>query len=118
MQFAVISWQIKEKETIIRESFDRDGLLKDIKGLLEEEIDMWYFGLIKKGWDRFARQVMQEKEQIHKALGKNLEGLWVDEKMVGLKEYHIPIPNDDINEKEVDENINTDNECPSCGYKW
>jgi len=29
----------KEKETIIREPFDRDGLLKDIKGLLEEEIN-------------------------------------------------------------------------------
>ena len=55
--------------------------LKDVK-FLEEEIDMWYFQLIKKGWDRFARQVMQEKEQIHKALGKNLEGLWVTEKMV------------------------------------
>lgn len=24
----------------------------------------------------------------------------------------------DINEKELDENINTEKECPSCGYKW
>jgi len=23
-----------------------------------------------------------------------------------------------INEKEVDENIETKNECPKCGYKW
>lgn len=74
-----ISGSINEKgEPVEPLSYDP---LKDVK-FLEEEIDMWYFGLIKKGWDRFARQVMQEKEQINKALGKNLEGLWVDEKMV------------------------------------
>ncbi|GAF68304.1 unnamed protein product, partial [marine sediment metagenome] len=24
----------------------------------------------------------------------------------------------DINEKEYDENLETENECPKCGYKW
>ena len=46
----------------------------DIK-FLEEELDMWYLGILKKGWEKFARQVMQEKKPIHKALGKQLSGL-------------------------------------------
>ena len=31
-----------------------------------------------------------------------------------MTEFHV----EDINEKEVDENIETENECPKCGYKW
>ncbi|MEA3429779.1 MAG: redox-regulated ATPase YchF [Nanoarchaeota archaeon] len=49
---------------------------------LEEELDMWYLGIIKKGWVKFARQIMQEKSQVGRALGKQLSGLGVDEKMV------------------------------------
>jgi hypothetical protein len=49
---------------------------------LEEEIDLWYLGLIKKGWERFARRIVQEKTALHKALGRNLEGLGVTENMV------------------------------------
>ena len=74
-----ISGSINEKgEPVEALSYDP---LKDVR-FLEEEIDMWYFGLIKKGWERFARRVMQEKEEIHKALGRNLEGLGVTEDMV------------------------------------
>ncbi|MBW3015060.1 redox-regulated ATPase YchF [Candidatus Woesearchaeota archaeon] len=50
---------------------------------LEEELDMWYLGILKKGWEKFARQVMQEKSEIHKALAKQLSGLGVNEEMVG-----------------------------------
>jgi ribosome-binding ATPase YchF (GTP1/OBG family) len=49
---------------------------------LEEEIDLWYLGLIKKGWERFARRIVQEKTALHKTLGRHLEGLGVTEKMV------------------------------------
>jgi len=49
---------------------------------LEEELDMWYLGILKKGWEKFARQIMQEKSQLHKALGKQLSGLKVTEEMV------------------------------------
>ncbi len=73
-----VSGSINEKgEEVPALSYDP---AKDIR-FLEEEIDMWYFGLIKKGWERFARRVMQEKTMLHKALGKNLEGLGVTEKM-------------------------------------
>ncbi len=52
----------------------------DVK-FLEEELDFWYLGIIKKGWEKFARTVMQEKGEIHKALGKQLSGLKVTEQM-------------------------------------
>lgn len=55
--------------------------LNDVK-FLEEELDYWYLDILKKGWDKFARTVMQEHKEIHKALGKQLSGLGVDEDMV------------------------------------
>jgi len=64
--------------------------LKDVK-FLEDEIDFWYLGIIEKGWEKFARQVQQEKQQIHKALAKQLGGLGVNEKMMedAIKELGI-----------------------------
>ncbi|MCK4589812.1 MAG: redox-regulated ATPase YchF [Nanoarchaeota archaeon] len=48
---------------------------------LEEELDLWYLGILKKGWERFARQVLQENQEIDKALGKQLSALKVTEEM-------------------------------------
>ena len=53
----------------------------DIK-FLEEELDFWYLGIIKKGWVKFARDVQQTHKEVHKALGKQLSGLGVTENMV------------------------------------
>ncbi|HNR65431.1 MAG TPA: ParB N-terminal domain-containing protein [Atribacterota bacterium] len=39
---------------------------------------------------------------------------WDDFSMEGQGEKS----DEDIKEKELDENIETDHECPSCGYKW
>lgn len=60
--------------------------LFDIK-FLEFELDMWFLAILKKGWDRFARQVQQEHTDIVKALAKQLSGLNVNEEMVkqGIK---------------------------------
>jgi len=55
---------------------------EDVK-FLEVELDMWYFGIIKKGWEKFARTVMQEKQEIEKSLAKQLSGLKVTEEMIG-----------------------------------
>jgi len=49
---------------------------------LEVEIDMWYAGLLKKGWNRFVRQLQQEKANIVKALATQLSALKVTENMV------------------------------------
>lgn len=54
---------------------------EDIK-FLEVELDMWYLGILKKGWEKFARTIQQEKKEVHKALGKQLSGLKVTEEMV------------------------------------
>jgi len=54
---------------------------EDIK-FLEEELDMWYLGILTKGWVKFARQVVQEKAKIAVALAKQLSGLKVTEEIV------------------------------------
>jgi len=51
---------------------------KDVE-FLEHEMNMWYFGIVKKGWGRFARMVKQEGLEIHKALAKQLSGLKVSD---------------------------------------
>ncbi len=53
----------------------------DIK-FLEVELDMWYLGVMKKGWERFARTIHQEKKDVAKALGAQLSGLGVTEDMI------------------------------------
>lgn len=49
---------------------------------LEEELDHWYLGILKKGWDKFARQVQQEHSDIKKSLTTQLSGLKVNLPMV------------------------------------
>lgn len=64
--------------------------IKDIE-FLDLELDMWYEGILKKGWDKFARQVQQEKQKISRALAAQLSGLGVKEELIeeGLKELGI-----------------------------
>ncbi|MBW2970650.1 50S ribosome-binding GTPase, partial [Candidatus Woesearchaeota archaeon] len=38
----------------------------DIK-FLEVEIDMWFYGLLEKNWERFARRVQQERAKVVEA---------------------------------------------------
>src|SRR3989339_524609 len=47
---------------------------KDIE-FLEVEIDMWFYGIIEKGWERFARRIVLEGQKINEALQKQLSGL-------------------------------------------
>lgn len=54
---------------------------EDVK-FLETELDMWYLGILTKGWEKFARQVTQEKAKITVALAKQLSGLKVTEEIV------------------------------------
>ncbi len=54
---------------------------KDIE-FLDVELDMWYLGILKKGWQKLARQMQQEQREPHIVLGKQLTGLGVDENMV------------------------------------
>lgn len=54
---------------------------EDVK-FLEIELDMWYLGILKKGWEKFARTVQQEKADIKVALAKQLSGLKVTEELI------------------------------------
>lgn len=49
---------------------------------LEHEIDMWYFGILKKGWDKFARQTKSNNVDIDKALSKQMSSFKVKDEMV------------------------------------
>ncbi|MBN2368528.1 redox-regulated ATPase YchF [Candidatus Woesearchaeota archaeon] len=53
----------------------------DVK-FLEEEIDYWYVGIMKRGWDKFAREIVQTKKIPRAAIAKQMSGLGVDEDMV------------------------------------
>ncbi|MBR9702779.1 translation-associated GTPase, partial [Candidatus Woesearchaeota archaeon] len=52
----------------------------DVK-FLEDELDYWYLEIMKKGWDKFIRQVVQEKRDLGVALEKQLSGVRVTETM-------------------------------------
>jgi len=73
-----ISGSVNEKgETVEPGSYNP---AKDIK-FLEVELDYWYLDIMKKGWEKFARTIQQEGREIHKALGKQLSGMGVNEEM-------------------------------------
>ncbi len=55
--------------------------LKDVL-FLEEELDMWYFQILKRGWEKFARSVQQEKKSIVISLAKQLSALKITEEVV------------------------------------
>jgi len=54
---------------------------KDVK-FLEEEIDMWLYGILKKPWQRFSRALKQEGGDIEKEITKQLSGLKITEEIV------------------------------------
>jgi hypothetical protein len=58
---------------------------------LEIELDHWYHGILKKGWERLARQIQQEQSLVQKVLAKQLGGLGVDEDLMklALKETNL-----------------------------
>lgn len=64
----------------------------DVK-FLEEELDYWYLGILKKGWEKFSRTIQQEKAPVQKAIAKQLSGLKINEDMVeaGIKKLGLDI---------------------------
>ena len=55
--------------------------VNDIK-MLENELDLWYLGILNKVWKGFARAVQQTKQELHKAIAKQFSGLKVNEEDV------------------------------------
>ncbi|MFH1607859.1 MAG: redox-regulated ATPase YchF [archaeon] len=54
---------------------------KDVK-MLENELDLWYLGILKKVWKGFARTVHTTKQDFSKAVAKQFSGLKVNEEHV------------------------------------
>jgi len=52
--------------------------VNDVK-MLENELDLWYSGILKKVWKTFARTVQNTKEEFAKAVAKQFSGLKVNE---------------------------------------
>lgn len=77
----------------------------DIK-FLEEEIDFWYFGILNKGWERFARQIQQEHTDPARALGKQLSGLKVTDEMVDDVIKKLALPKDKVSSWSDDDLMN------------
>ncbi|HLC65715.1 MAG TPA: redox-regulated ATPase YchF [Candidatus Nanoarchaeia archaeon] len=61
---------------------------------LEIELDHWYLSILKKGWEKFARKIRQEHGSMIKALGEQLGGLKVNEKMVEETVNKLKLPED------------------------
>ena len=51
---------------------------KDIL-FLEEELDLWFLGLLEKTWKGFARKAQAEKAPLHEAIVKQFSGLKINE---------------------------------------
>lgn len=49
---------------------------------LETELDMWYLQILKKGWEKFARQANMEHLPPYKAIAKQFGGLKISEDQV------------------------------------
>ncbi|MEM4330679.1 MAG: redox-regulated ATPase YchF [Candidatus Pacearchaeota archaeon] len=66
--------------------------IKDIK-MLENELDLWFFGILKKAWDSFSRKVQTEKKEFSKSVAKQFSGLNVKEDHVekALKKLNFDI---------------------------
>lgn len=54
---------------------------KDI-AFLEEELDLWFLGIMEKAWRAFARKAAAEKLPLHEAIVKQFSGLNVKEGQV------------------------------------
>lgn len=71
-----ISGSVNEKgEPVPALSYDP---LNDVQ-FLENEIDLWYLDILKKGWEKTARLLVQTKENVVKYIAKQLSGLAVQE---------------------------------------
>ena len=75
---------------IVDVSGETDAEGKEAKGynpvydveMLENELDLWYTGILQKTWKGFARTVQNTKENFAKAVAKQFSGLKVNEEDV------------------------------------
>jgi ribosome-binding ATPase YchF (GTP1/OBG family) len=74
----------------------------DVK-FLENEIDMWFFSILKKNWEKFSRTVKQENKELYKEIAKQLTGLKINEDEVKKTMKSLNLDNNPL--KWTDENL-------------
>jgi ribosome-binding ATPase len=57
--------------------------------MIEKELDLWIFGIIKKDWEKSARLSEQVKSKISAHLAQRLSGLGIDEETIEAALQHI-----------------------------
>jgi ribosome-binding ATPase YchF (GTP1/OBG family) len=75
--------------------------LQDIT-FLEEELDYWIVGIIKRDWDHVSRRCKLEDSKISTALAERLTGLGISEADVKVAIRHTNLPDDFMNWTEDD----------------
>jgi len=82
----------------------------DVK-MLENELDLWYLGILRKVWGTFARTIQNTKGDFAKAVAKQFSGLQVTEDdvkdVLRIGDFNIEKPNswDDNKLKEFAHNL-------------
>ena len=68
--------------------------IKDVY-MLEKELDLWFFGILNKAWNSFARKVQTEKKDFVKAVAKQFSGINVKEEHVekAIKKLNFDVEN-------------------------
>jgi ribosome-binding ATPase YchF (GTP1/OBG family) len=77
--------------------------VKDVE-MLENELDLWYLGILNKVWKGFARIVQNTKQELHKAIALQFSGLKVNEedvKKILIKGGYNPEKPADWTEKDL-----------------
>lgn len=65
-------------EKVAKGSFDPVEIVR----FLEEEIDLWFFGILKGNWGKFSRKVKQENAKLTEQIATQFTGLGVVEAQV------------------------------------
>ena len=70
---------------------------------LENELDMWYLGILKKVWKSFARKIEMEESDFSKAVATQFSGLKVSEDIVKkvLSKSNLPVKASSWNEEQL-----------------
>ena len=72
--------------------------------MLENELDLWYVGILKKVWKKFSKTLQTTKQDFAKAVAKQFSGLKVDEddvKSVLLKLKYEPEKSADWSDEQL-----------------
>ncbi|WP_456365043.1 redox-regulated ATPase YchF [Thermococcus sp.] len=67
--------------------------LEDIE-FLEREIDYWILGILKKGWEKFAKRIKLQGMKLEAAIANHLSGIGVTEEDVWEAVHRLDLPGD------------------------